>query len=61
MGRYSDAERVLSQAVTLDGRNAVAWYNLGLTLRSLGRVAEARRAWQRSADLGYAPARDLLR
>ncbi|ADD27173.1 MULTISPECIES: tetratricopeptide repeat protein [Meiothermus] len=60
-GRYSDAERVLSQAVTLDGRNAVAWYNLGLTLRSLGRVAEARRAWQRSADLGYAPARDLLR
>lgn len=60
-GRYSDAERVLSQAVALDGRNAVAWYNLGLTLRSLGRVAEARRAWQRSADLGYAPARDLLR
>mgnify|MGYP005852301055 FL=1 len=60
-GRYSDAERVLSQAVALDGRNAVAWYNLGLTLRSLGRVVEARRAWQRSADLGYAPARDLLR
>jgi tetratricopeptide (TPR) repeat protein len=60
-GKYSDAERVLSQAVALDGRNAVAWYNLGLTLRSLGRVAEARRAWQRSADLGYAPARDLLR
>lgn len=59
--RYSDAERVLSQAVALDARNAVAWYNLGLTLRSLGRVAEARRAWQRSADLGYAPARDLLR
>lgn len=60
-GKYSDAERVLSQAVALDGRNSVAWYNLGLTLRSLGRVAEARRAWQRSADLGYAPARDLLR
>jgi len=60
-GKYSEAERVLSQAVALDGRNAVAWYNLGLTLRSLGRVAEARRAWQRSADLGYAPARDLLR
>jgi len=60
-GRYSDAARVLSQAVALDSRNSVAWYNLGLTLRSLGRVAEARRAWQRSADLGYAPARDLLR
>ncbi|WP_027882384.1 tetratricopeptide repeat protein [Meiothermus rufus] len=60
-GRYSDAERVLSQAVALDSRNAVAWYNLGLTLRSLGRTAEARRAWQRSADLGYAPARELLR
>ena len=61
VGRYSDAERILSQAVTLDGRNAVAWYNLGLTLRSLGRLSEARRAWQRSADLGYAPARQLLR
>jgi len=61
VGRYSDAERILSQAVTLDGRNAVAWYNLGLTLRSLGRLSEARRAWQRSADLGYAPAWQLLR
>ncbi|RDI96206.1 tetratricopeptide repeat protein [Meiothermus sp. QL-1] len=60
-GRYSDAERVLSQAVALDGRNPVAWYNLGLALRSLGRTAEARRAWQRSAELGYAPARELLR
>ncbi|RIH82961.1 Beta-barrel assembly-enhancing protease [Meiothermus luteus] len=60
-GRYSDAERVLSQAVALDNRNPVAWYNLGLALRSLGRNAEARRAWQRSAELGYAPARELLR
>lgn len=61
LGRYSAAEQVLSQAVALDARNSVAWYNLGLTLRSLGRIAEARRAWQRSADLGYAPARALLR
>lgn len=60
-GRYSDAEKVLSQAVSLDGKNAVAWYNLGLTLKSLSRDVEAKRAWQRSADLGYAPARDLLR
>lgn len=60
-GRYSDAEQILLQAVALDARNSVAWYNLGLTLRSLGRIAEARRAWQRSADLGYAPARALLR
>jgi tetratricopeptide (TPR) repeat protein len=61
VSRYSDAEKVLSQAVALDAKNAVAWYNLGLTLKSLSRDAEARRAWQRSADLGYAPARDLLR
>ncbi|MER3482548.1 MAG: hypothetical protein C4332_04750 [Meiothermus sp.] len=61
VGRYSDAEKVLSQAVSLDAKNAVAWYNLGLTLKSLSRDAEAKRAWQRSADLGYAPARDLLR
>lgn len=59
--KFSDAERVLTQAVTLDGRNAVAWYNLGWALRSLAREAEAKRAWQRSADLGYAPAKDLLK
>jgi len=61
VGRYSDAEKVLSQAVSLDDKNAVAWYNLGLTLKSLSRDAEAKRAWQHSADLGYAPAKDLLR
>jgi len=59
--RFSDAERVLSQAVALDNKNAVAWYNLGWALRSLTREAEAKRAWQRAADLGYGPARELLK
>lgn len=60
-GRYSDAERVLRQAVSQDSRNAVAWYNLGWALRSLARENEAKRAWQRASELGYGPARAMLR
>jgi tetratricopeptide (TPR) repeat protein len=59
--RYSDAERLLSQAVTLNPRDAVAWYNLGLALQALSRNAEARRAFQQAVNLGYEPARQFLR
>jgi tetratricopeptide (TPR) repeat protein len=59
--RYSDAERLLNQAVALNPRDAVAWYNLGLTLQALSRSAEARRAFQQALNLGYEPARQFLR
>lgn len=59
--RYSDAERLLNQAVALNPRDAVAWYNLGLTLQALSRNAEARRAFQQALNLGYEPARQFLR
>lgn len=60
-GRYPEAQKVLFQAVTLDARNAIAWYNLGLAYRALGQQPDAKKALQRSADLGYAPAKDLLK
>lgn len=59
--QFARAEEVLRQAVSLNTRNPVAWFNLGWALRSLGREAEARRAWQQAANLGYQPARALLR
>jgi tetratricopeptide (TPR) repeat protein len=59
--KFSEAEQILTQAVGLDGKNAVAFYNLGWALKSLLRDQEARRAWQRALDLGYEPARQLLR
>jgi tetratricopeptide (TPR) repeat protein len=59
--KFSEAEQVLTQAVSLDAKNAVAYYNLGWALKSLSRDQEARRAWQRALDLGYEPARQLLR
>lgn len=58
---YPDAERVLTYATTKDSSNAVAWYNLGWALRSLARETEAQRAWRRALELGYAPARSLVR
>lgn len=59
--RYADAERLLNQAVALNPRDAVAWYNLGIALQALSRNAEARRAFQQALNLGYEPARQFLK
>ncbi|KGQ22813.1 tetratricopeptide repeat protein [Thermus filiformis] len=61
LGRPSDAELLLREVLERSSRLAPAWYNLGIALRALGREEEAVRAWKRAAELGYAPARSLLR
>ena len=59
--RFSDAEQVLTQVVLEDPQNAEAWYNLGWALKSLARETEAQRAWKRALELGYEPARSLIK
>jgi len=59
--RFSDAEQVLTQVVLEDPQNAEAWYNLGWALKALARDAEAQRAWKRALELGYEPARSLVK
>lgn len=61
LGRPSEAELLLREVLSRSERLAPAWYNLGIALRTLGREEEAMRAFRRAADLGYAPARALLR
>lgn len=61
LGRPSEAELLLREVLSRSERLAPAWYNLGLALRALGREEEAMRAFRRAADLGYPPARALLR
>ncbi|MGQ9753433.1 MAG: tetratricopeptide repeat protein [Thermaceae bacterium] len=60
-GRPSEAEVLLREVLSRSPRLAPAWYDLGLALKALGRDEEARRAFKEAADLGYAPARSMLR
>lgn len=60
-GRLAEAETTLRALVSEDPRNGEAWYNLGWTVRGQGREAEARKAFQTSASLGYSKARGELR
>ncbi len=59
--RFSDAEQILTQVVLEEPDNAEAWYNLGWALKALAREAEAQRAWKRALELGYEPARSLIK
>lgn len=59
--RFSDAERVFTEVVMKAPRRAEAWYHLGWALKALGRDAEAKRAWKKALELGYRPARGLVR
>ncbi len=59
--RFGDAERMLTQVVLEDPDNAEAWYNLGWALRALSREPEAQRAWRRALELGFEPARSLIK
>lgn len=59
--RFSDAEQVLTQVVLEDPGNAEAWYNLGWALKALARETEAQRAWKRALELGFEPARSLIK
>lgn len=58
--QYRPAEQTLRRAVSLDPQNGEAWYNLGWTLEGQERNPEAREAWGRANDLGYAPAASLV-
>lgn len=59
--RFAEAEQIFQAVVSQDPKNAEAWYNLGWALKALGRQAEARRAWKKALELGYEPARALVR
>lgn len=60
MGQFRSAEQTLNRALGLDPNNAEAWYNLGWALEGQERNPEARTAWRRSSELGYAPAAGLV-
>ncbi len=59
--RFSDAERVFTRIVLKNPGDAEAWYHLGWALKALGRDSEAKRAWKKALELGYKPARGLVR
>ncbi|ADV67317.1 tetratricopeptide repeat protein [Deinococcus maricopensis] len=60
-GRYQEAEATLRGVVTDAPKTAIAWYQLGWTLRNLDREAEARTAFRTALNLGYTQARGALR
>lgn len=51
LGRYADAERALKRVLYLDRTLAVAQFALGATLRLLGDIAGAARAYRNAYDL----------
>lgn len=59
LGRYNEAERSVHRVLAADSTDGNAWYNLALTLRSLGQVSAAQSAVKKSfvnggpADLHY--------
>ena len=57
-GKLTDAADALQRATGRAGANAVAWTELGLVQRSLGKFAEAKAAYVQAiaADASYAPA-----
>ncbi len=58
---YKGAVSAFSKVTQLEPTNAVAWYNLGISYAALKKDAEARAALTKAADLGYAPAQELLK
>lgn len=46
LGRLGQAERLLRQAIAIDGRFVPAWNNLGVVLMETGRYAEAAQVFQ---------------
>ncbi|MDP2064100.1 MAG: tetratricopeptide repeat protein [Phaeovulum sp.] len=46
LGRLGQAERLLRQAITIDGKFVPAWNNLGVVLMETGKYAEAARVFQ---------------
>ena len=59
--QFSEAQNVLENLVKRNPRYSEAWYNLGWALRNLSRDVEARAAFKKASNLGYAPARKELR
>ncbi len=59
-GRYGDAEVQYRQLIQQDPAQAASHYQLGWALLSQNRREEARSAWQRSSEMGYAPAAQAL-
>ncbi|MFO0979510.1 MAG: hypothetical protein U0996_24105 [Planctomycetaceae bacterium] len=55
--KWDDANRCLNEAVTLDPRYALAWYELGQWHRSRGDATEALRCFQRAVDEDVCPLR----
>ncbi|MBY0308525.1 MAG: tetratricopeptide repeat protein [Phycisphaerales bacterium] len=51
VGQYDDAINVYKESVTLDPRNMLAWYYLGVICNHQRRYAEAVEAWRIAADL----------
>jgi tetratricopeptide (TPR) repeat protein len=59
--RYQDAELVYQMLAEELPQDAEVLFNLGWALYMQNRLEGARDAWLRSSDLGYVPARDVLR
>jgi Flp pilus assembly protein TadD len=57
-GSLEDSEQALKRATALDPSNALAWTELGVTLRQQGKFADARAAYEHAlaANPDYAPA-----
>jgi tetratricopeptide (TPR) repeat protein len=50
---YIEAIQAYDEAIKIDPQYAKAWYNKGITLKSLGRTTEADAAFAKAKELGY--------
>lgn len=57
MGQYQDELASCERVLHLDPRHALAWYNMGGALLSLGRERDALDAYRRASELGEDDAR----
>ena len=51
--RYEEARTAYDQAISLDPKDATAYYNRGLALDRLGKKKEAQQAYNKAKQLGY--------
>ena len=52
-GYYKEAVACLNRAITIDKKNYLLWYNLGITYRDMGKQRDAKKAFLQAYELNY--------
>lgn len=50
-GYYKEAVACLNRAITIDKKNYLLWYNLGITYRDMGKIRDAKKAFLQAYNI----------